>query len=56
MTDTGCTPLLEASGLTKTYGDFKLDGVNLAVEPGTIVGLVGTNGAGKVGFTHSFIR
>lgn len=47
MTDTGCAPLLEVSGLTKTYGEFKLDGVNLAVEPGSIVGLVGTNGAGK---------
>lgn len=55
MTDTGCAPLLEASGLTKTYGDFKLDGVNLAVEPGTIVGLVGTNGAGKTTLIKSLL-
>ena len=55
MTDMGCVPLLEASGLTKTYGDFKLDGVNLAVEPGTIVGLVGTNGAGKTTLIKSLL-
>ncbi len=55
MTDTGCAPLLEASGLTKTYGDFRLDGVNLAVEPGTIVGLVGTNGAGKTTLIKSLL-
>lgn len=55
MTDTGCALLLEASGLTKTYGDFKLDGVNLAVEPGTIVGLVGTNGAGKTTLIKSLL-
>ncbi len=55
MTNAGCAPLLEASGLTKTYGDFKLDGVNLAVEPGTIVGLVGTNGAGKTTLIKSLL-
>ena len=55
MTGTACAPLLEASGLTKTYGDFKLDGVNLAVEPGAIVGLVGTNGAGKTTLIKSLL-
>ena len=55
MTNVGCALLLEASGLTKTYGDFKLDGVNLAVEPGTIVGLVGTNGAGKTTLIKSLL-
>ena len=55
MTDTGCAPLLEASGLTKTYSDFKLDGVNLAVEPGSVVGLVGTNGAGKTTLIKSLL-
>ena len=55
MTDTGCASLLEASGLTKTYSDFKLDGVNLAVEPGSVVGLVGTNGAGKTTLIKSLL-
>ena len=39
--------LIEASGLTKHYGQVKaLDNLDLAVEPG-IIGLVGANGAGK---------
>jgi len=39
--------LIEASGLTKHYGQVKaLDKLDLAVEPG-IIGLVGANGAGK---------
>jgi len=39
--------LIEASGLTKHYGQVKaLDKLDLAIEPG-IIGLVGANGAGK---------
>ena len=39
---------IEADGLVKTYGDVRaLDGLSLAVPPGTIFGLVGPNGAGK---------
>src|SRR6266511_3593202 len=40
---------IEASNLRKTYkGDVRaLDGLSLAVEPGTIFGLLGPNGAGK---------
>ncbi len=39
--------LIEASGLTKHYGQVKaLDKLDLTVEPG-IIGLVGANGAGK---------
>lgn len=35
-------------GLVKTFGDFTaLDGLNMAAEPGTIVGVLGPNGAGK---------
>jgi ABC-2 type transport system ATP-binding protein len=42
------TPMLEVRGLRKTYGStVALDGVDLVVEPGTIVGLLGRNGAGK---------
>jgi ABC-2 type transport system ATP-binding protein len=39
---------IEARGLRKTYGStVALDGVDLRVEEGRIVGLVGPNGAGK---------
>ncbi|MFI7225014.1 ATP-binding cassette domain-containing protein [Nonomuraea angiospora] len=43
--------LVEAAGLVKRYGDVAaLDGFDLRVEPGEIVGLVGHNGAGKTTF------
>ena len=35
------------SGLTKTYKDFALDHVSFTVPGGSIVGLIGENGAGK---------
>ncbi|EOT24445.1 hypothetical protein C805_02657 [Eubacterium sp. 14-2] len=35
------------SGLTKTYQDFVLDRVSFTVPSGSIVGLIGENGAGK---------
>jgi ABC-2 type transport system ATP-binding protein len=39
---------IEARGLSKTFGTtVALDGVNLRVEEGRILGLVGPNGAGK---------
>jgi ABC-2 type transport system ATP-binding protein len=40
--------VLELDGLSKRYGDVvALDGLSFAVEPGTMFGFVGTNGAGK---------
>lgn len=38
---------LTISGLTKTYQDFVLDHVSFTVPSGSIVGLIGENGAGK---------
>ena len=38
---------LEIRGLSKDYGDFQLENINLTVPAGSIVGLIGENGAGK---------
>lgn len=38
---------LTVSGITKTYKDFVLDNVSFSVPSGSIVGLIGENGAGK---------
>ncbi len=39
---------IEAEGLVKRFGEtIALDGVDLAVRPGTVLGVLGPNGAGK---------
>ena len=44
----GMTPIIEATGLRKRYGAVAaLDGLDLVVESGHVVGLLGPNGAGK---------
>jgi ABC-2 type transport system ATP-binding protein len=46
-------PVLAARGLVKRYGARRaLDGFDLSIEPGEIVGLVGHNGAGKTTFVE----
>ncbi|SCG62781.1 ATP-binding cassette domain-containing protein [Micromonospora inositola] len=45
---TSAPPAIAATGLRKSYGDqVVLDGIDLAVAPGTIFALLGPNGAGK---------
>lgn len=46
-TQTTTVPLIEAHGLTKHYDGFSLEGVDLTVAEGEVVGFIGQNGAGK---------
>jgi len=49
-------PCIEARGLRKTFGTtIALDGVDLRVEEGRILGLVGPNGAGKSTALHAIL-
>ena len=40
-------PILEMKGLRKSFKDFSLNGIDLTLEKGYIMGFIGPNGAGK---------
>ncbi len=47
------TPAIDVRGLRKSYGDkVVLNGIDLAVAPGTVTALLGPNGAGKTTTVH----
>lgn len=46
---------LELKNVTKRYGGFTLDNVNLNLERGCIMGLIGENGAGKTTIIKSIL-
>jgi branched-chain amino acid transport system ATP-binding protein len=47
------TPILETRGLTKTFGAVTAaSSLDVSVEPGSVVGLIGGNGAGKTTFIN----
>ena len=41
------TPVISLRGIRKSYGDFELGPVDLEIEPGYVVAVVGPNGGGK---------
>lgn len=50
-------PAVRVNGLTKRFGaSIVLDGVDLAVAPGSAVALIGANGAGKSTLLRSLVR
>ena len=45
--ETSMENAINIRGLSKTYKDFSLKDVNLSLPKGSIMGLIGENGAGK---------
>jgi peptide/nickel transport system ATP-binding protein len=59
----GTTPLLRIEGLTKSFATRKggepvkaVDGIDLAIEPGECLGLVGESGCGKTTLSKMLLR
>ena len=44
---------IEVENITKEYRDFKLKDISLKVPSGSIIGLIGENGAGKSTFINA---
>ena len=45
--------MIEAINLTKRFDDIKaVDHINAVIREGSVFGLIGTNGAGTVSYTH----
>ena len=50
------TAIIEAKNLSKNYGSFKaLDDANFSIGLGRIVGVIGSNGAGKTTMLNSIL-
>lgn len=47
---------IEVRKLSKEYKNFKLDNIDIDIESGTIVGLIGENGAGKTTIIKSILN
>ena len=47
---------IELEGLSKSFDDFQLKDISFALPRGTIMGLIGENGAGKPLPLNSFYR
>ena len=43
----GTANVIEIKGVSKDYGDFKLDNISFTVPEGSVCGFIGQNGAGK---------
>lgn len=50
------TPLLELVSVNKKLGDFALEDISFTLESGYIMGLVGSNGAGKTSLMHTILN
>ena len=50
------TTLMEIENLGKKIGSLHLRGINLTIEPGYIVGLVGVNGSGKTTLINTILN
>lgn len=47
---------IQVKNLSKTYKDFKLDNISLDLPCGTVMGLIGENGAGKSTFINALLN